>query len=113
MKIIDKQQDIKLGLITQEELNIVQTKITNRNAASLDKVSTELWKTRKFDDILFRYRNAVYNENLIDRWTKGCILSLLKKGDLGIAKNNRNITLVSIAAKIYNTLILNRIYPEI
>ena len=36
-----------------------------------------------------------------------------KKGDLGIAKNYRDITLISIAAKIYNALLRNRIEPKI
>ena len=35
-----------------------------------------------------------------------------KKGDLGLAKNNRAITLISIAAKIYNALLRNRIEPK-
>ena len=36
-----------------------------------------------------------------------------KKGDLGLAKNYRGITLTSIAAKIYNALLWNRIEPKI
>jgi len=36
----------------------------------------------------------------------------LKKGDLGEAKNYRGITLISIAAKVYNSLLRNRIQPE-
>ena len=48
-----------------------------------------------------------------NRWTKGCILPFLKKGDLGIAKNYRGIILTSIAAKIYSDLPLNRIEPGI
>ena len=40
---------------------------------------------------------------------KGCILPFTKKGDLGLAKNYRGITLTSIAAKIYNALLRNRI----
>ena len=44
---------------------------------------------------------------------KGCILPSPKKGDLRLAKNYRGITLTSIAAKIYNTLQLNRIEPKI
>ena len=44
---------------------------------------------------------------------KGCILPFPKKGDLGLAKNYRGITLTSIAAKIYNALLRNRIEPEI
>ena len=35
-----------------------------------------------------------------------------KKGDLGLAKNYRGITLTSIAAKIYNALLRNRIEPK-
>ena len=44
---------------------------------------------------------------------KGCILPFPKKGDLGLAKNYRGITLTSIAAKIYNALLRNRIEPII
>ena len=38
---------------------------------------------------------------------------LPKKGDLGLAKSYRSITLTSIAAKIYNALLRNRIVPQI
>ena len=44
---------------------------------------------------------------------KGCILPFPKKGDLGLAKNYRGITLTSIAAKIYNALLRNRIEHKI
>ena len=44
---------------------------------------------------------------------KGCIRPFPKKGDLGLAKNYRGITLTSIAAKIYNALLRNRIEPKI
>ena len=79
----------------------------------LDEIPSEVWKTRQFDDILLRHCNAVYNQNPIDRWTKGCILAFPKKGDLGLAKNYRGITLTSIAAKIYNDLLRNRIVSQI
>ena len=72
-----------------------------------------MWKTRQFDDILLRQCNAVYSQNRIERWTKGCILPFPKKGDLGLAKNYRGITLTSIAAKVYNVLLRNRIEPKI
>ena len=112
-RIISKQLDIKLGPFTQEELDSVLRKIKNRKAAGLDEIPPEVWKTRQFDDILLRHCNAVYNKNPIDRWMKGCILPFPKKGDLGLAKNYRGITLTSIAAKIYNALLRNRIEPKI
>ena len=109
MEIINYQQDIKLGHITQEELDVVLTKIKNRKAAGLEEIPPEVWKTREFDDILLWYCNAVHNQNIIDSWTKGCILLFPKKGDLGIAKNKWDITFTSIAAKIYHALLLSRI----
>ena len=112
-RIINKQLDIKLGPFTQGELDSVLRKIKNRKAAGLDEIPPEVWKTRKFDDILLRHCNAVYNKKPIDRWMKGCILPFPKKGDLGLAKNYRGITLTSIAAKIYNALLRNRIEPKI
>ena len=112
-RIISKQLDIKLGPFTKEELDSVLKKIKNRKAAGLDEIPPEVWKTRKFDDILLRQCNAVYSQNRIERWMKGCILPFPKKGDLGLAKNYRGITLTSIAAKIYNALLRNRIEPKI
>ena len=112
-RIISKQLDIKLGLFTLEELNSVLRKIKNREARGLDEIPPEVWKTRQFGDILLRHCNTVYNQNLIDRWMKGCILPIPKKGDLRLAKNYRGITLTSIAAKIYNALLRNRREPEI
>ena len=85
--IMSKQLDIKLELFTPEELDSVLRKIKDRKAAGLDEITPEVWKTRRFDDILLRHCNAVYNQNPIDRWMKGCILSFPKKGDLGLAKN--------------------------
>ena len=112
-RIISNKLDIKLGPFTQEELDSVLRKIKNRKAAGLDEIPPEVWKTRQFDDILLRHCNAVYNQNPIDRWMKGCILPFPKKGDLGLAKNYRGITLISIAAKIYNALLRNRIEPKL
>ena len=44
---------------------------------------------------------------------KGCILPFPKKGDLRLAKNYRGITLISIAAKIYQALLRNCKEPKI
>ena len=79
-RIISKQLDIKLGPFTQEELDSVLRKIKNRKAAGLDEIFPEVWKTRQFDDILLWHCNAVYYQNPIDRWIKGCILLFPEKG---------------------------------
>ena len=78
-RIISKQLDIKLGPFTKEELDSVLKKNKNRKAAGLDEIPPEVWKTRQFDDILLRQCNAVYSQNRIERWMKGCILPFPKK----------------------------------
>ena len=87
--------------------------ICSTSSAGLNEIAPEVWKTRQFNNTLLRQCNAVYNQNPIGKWTKGCILPFPKKGDLGLAKNCRGITLTSIAAKIYNALLRNRIEPKI
>ena len=113
MRIISKQLDIKLGPFIQEKFDSILRKIKNRKVAGVNEIPPEVWKTRKFDNILLRHCNAVYNQNPIHGWMKGCILPFPKKGDLGLAKNYQGITLTSIAAKIYNALLRNRIEPKI
>ena len=72
-----------------------------------------MWKAREFHNILLWHCDTGYNQNTIDKWTKGCILLFRKMGDLGLAKNYWGITLTSIAAKIYNDLPRKRIEPKI
>ncbi len=91
---------MKLEGFTQEELDSVLRKIKNRKAAGLDEIPPEVWKTRQFDNIQLRHSNPIYNQNLIHRWIKGCIIPCPKKGDLGLANKYRGITLMSIATKI-------------
>ena len=69
--------------------------------------------TRKFNDLLLWVYNTVFKQNTIERWTKGCILSFSKKGDLGITKNYRSINLAFIIAQVNNALVCNCIEPEI
>ena len=85
-KIINNQQDIKLGQFTHE-LNVVPTKIKNKRTFAPDEIPPEVWKTRKFDDTLLQYCNTLCKQNTIDGWTKCCTLPFHKKSDLGIAKN--------------------------
>ena len=103
-RIISKQLDIKLGPFTKEELDSVFRKIKNRKAAGLDEIPPEVWKTRQFDDILLRHCNAVYNQNPIDRWTKGCILPFPKISQ----ELSRYNTYIHISQNLQN-----RIVPQI
>ena len=65
MKILSNRLDIKPGQFMQE-LGVILRKIKNKKVAGFDEIPPEIWKTRKFDDILLQYCNAVYNQNIID-----------------------------------------------
>ena len=61
----------------------------------------------------FDYATFSIKQNTIENLKKGGIPSFLQKGNLGIAKNYRHITLIAITAKIYNPQLLNCIRSEI
>ena len=82
-------------------------------AAGLYEIRPKVWKIRKFDDLLLRFCNAIYEQNTIEGWTKGCILPFPKKGRLRITKNYRSISPTSKVVKVYNALLHNRIEPKI
>lgn len=110
-RIIENELDIKQGNFTMEELIVVIKNISNDKACGLDNIAAEVWKTGVFNEEMLQLCNAVYNLQKIDRWHEGCIIPIPKKGNLALT-NYRGITLTTIAAKIYNLLLLNCIRPE-
>ena len=53
------------------------------------------------------------NGTVPDAWTTASIIPIPKKGDLSKPDNYRGISLAPVAAKIFNKLLLNRIYRHI
>ena len=47
------------------------------------------------------------------QWTTSVIVPLPKKGDLSLMTNYRGISLLSITAKVYNKILLNRIRDHV
>ena len=77
-KIINSQLDIKLGQFTEEEHDAVHNKIKSRKVAGLNKILLEVWKTRKFDNIL-QLCNTVYKQNTLEKKTKTTSSSFSRK----------------------------------
>ena len=111
-RIISKLLDIKLGPFTQEELHSVLRKIKNRKAAGLE-IPPKVWKTRLFDDILLWNCNAVYTQNPIDGWMKGCILPFPKRGWPRISQELPKYNTYIHSSQIYNAPLQNCIEPKI
>ena len=63
----------------------------------------------------FQQRNGSLNvhRDIPDMWLKGASLPFPKKGDVGSASNYRSITLMTVGAKLYNRMLLDRLRPHI
>ena len=113
MKIVNKEFAIEQGPFTLEELETVLAKTKLNKSAGIDEIPPEVWKYGYFNDQLLEFCNDLFSQKPIEYWTKGCILPFPKKGDLTVTDNYRGITLTCIAAKLYNTMIRERIQPVI
>ena len=50
---------------------------------SLNGISSVVWETRKFDDILIRIRKVAYKQNTIKKFTKDYIILFPRKATSG------------------------------
>jgi hypothetical protein len=61
-------------------------------------------------EILYKMFAKIWEEEEIpSEWKEGHLIKLPKKGDLGLCSNYRGITLLSVPAKIFNRVILERL----
>ena len=79
-----------------------------------DNILSILWKDPVFHSTLLKYCNHAFKLSRCPKiWPTSQIIPFPKKGDLSLATNYRGISLLSIAAKIYNKLILNRLVTKV
>ena len=104
---------VKRGDFTMAELQEAITATHNNKATGLDGIPAEVWKLDCLREQLLEVCNKAYYGDTPAIWLKGAILPFPKKGDLGNTANYRGITLLPVAAKIYNRMLLNRLRPEL
>ena len=79
-----------------------------------DNIPAIIWKDDIFHDLLLKLCNfCLINKTCPSTWRTSQIIPVPKKGDLTLVTNYRGISLLPIAAKIYNKLILNRLLPKV
>ena len=113
VKIVNKELAIEQGPFTLEELEKVLAKTKLNKSAGINEIPPKVWKYGYFNDQLLEFDNDVFSQKPIEYWIRECILPFPKKGDLSLTDNYRGITFTCIAAKIYNTMIRERIQPAI
>ncbi len=97
---------------SMEEVKIAVGKLKNRKAPGIDNISAELLKYGGQD--IFQWLHRVitvcwrHGKNPKD-WKDGIVVRVPKKGDTSYCDNNRGITLLSIAGKVYCLILLARV----
>jgi len=97
---------------TLVELKTVIKQLKSSKAFGPENIPVLLWKDPHFSTILLNLCNHTFTtHNPPKIWRTSQIISVPKKGDLSLVTNYRSISLMSIAAKIYNKLLLNLLIP--
>ena len=104
--------DINTSPFTLDELTVAAKQLKISKAFGPDNIPALIWKNNNFHNLLLNLCNHTFtNLNPPTVWNKSQIVPMPKKGDLSVATNYRGISLMPIAAKIYNKMILNRLIP--
>ena len=112
---VSSELNIPTSNFTLVELKAVLKKIKPSKAFGPDNIPAIIWKDDHFHELLLNLCNfcAFGHKISPSYWRKSQIIPVPKKGDLSLVTNYRGISLIPIAAKIYNKLILNRLIPHV
>ena len=114
MEKISDILDICTSNFDINELKIAVKNLKSSKAFGLDNIPAIIWKDDIFHDLLLKLCNfCLINKTCPSTWRTSQIIPVPKKGDLTLVTNYRGISLLPIAAKIYNKLILNRLLPKV
>ena len=111
-KVVDDTLPISTSEFTLADLEEALSQSKPGGALGLDSIPLELWKSDTFKPhLLHLCNNLLLHQEKPKQWSTGGIIPIPKKGDLSKPSNYRGITLTSIAAKLFNRMVLNRIRP--
>ena len=114
VEAIIENLDIDDGDFEMEEYKKAKKKCKEGKKAGEDGIVAEILKRCDFDEIMLDFCNRCHRgEEKPELWSINNIKPLPKKGDLGVTKNYRGISLSALITKILNRMILNRIRPKI
>ena len=97
---------------TESELRKVIFSLNNNKSPGIDCITSEILKSAYdlISPFLLTPYNRMFNSGEYPHtWGQGIISPIFKKGDVNEASNYRGITLISILAKVYSQLLLNRL----
>ena len=105
---------IETGPPSFDEIVTAVKQLKNRKAPGGDNIPAELYKantqemTIEFGKI---YKKIWQNEAIPTEWENAILIPVFKKGDRTSCKNYRGISLISVAYKVLEKIILKRLMP--
>ena len=106
--------DIRCGPFDLEEFNVAARQGKRGKKCGVDEIEQEILLIPEFQKILLPIINAIYTSHAVpSELTTSRLIALPKKGDLSKYDSYRGISLMSIVAKHYNRMLLNRIRDPI
>ena len=114
LETVSNKLNIKTSAFSLQEIKTVIKSLNPRKAFGPDNIPSIIWKDQNFHSLLLKICNyCLENKSCPSVWRKSQIIPIPKKGDFTLVSNYRGISLLPIAAKIYNKLLLNRLLPFI
>ena len=108
---MDFDNDLDVNF-SEQELRRVIFSLNNNNSPGIDNITAEILKASYefISPFLLPLYNRIFNSSEYPRsWGEGIIAPIFKEGDVNEASNYRGITLISVLAKVYSELLLNRL----
>ena len=102
------------GDFDDADLSFAAERLKNNRSPGIDDVVAEVLKDFWLRETLLELFNLCYKTATVpDEWHQSLLIPIFKKGDPTICNNYRGVALMSICAKLYNLLLLNRLSPNL
>ena len=112
-RVFDQPLPINEGPFTLDELSKAIKHTKRGGAVGVDCIPLELWESPMFSSYLLDLCNIGLTKHIKPiQWSQSAIKPIPKKAN-AVLNQHRGISLNTIAAKLYNKMILNRIQPHI
>lgn len=107
--------DISVDPPSEAEVSRAVRKLKSGKAPGEDQIPPECWKAcgeagmKELTEIV---RSCWTDETIPDGWNLAVIIPLFKKGDKNVCSNHRGISLLDLAMKVLEIVIIDRIKPH-
>ena len=109
-KLAQLRRSYKINAITDNEIQTALKTLRNGKACGQDGIPPEILKIPGIVGLLKDILNRAYDTGAVpDLWKLQLLVPVPKKGDLSQCDNYRGIALMSLAAKLYNKILLYRL----